>query len=285
MSSEKTDDLTKEQKQLIKLYEKSDISQKDLELILKKGTKPTVVKTHKHYFSNKHVKIGYFSDSHIGEKCFDEKEYFRAIQFFAKEKVSAIYHVGDVVEGPPKREGSVFNQTHIGATQQATYAASLFDESKIKIYGISGNHDDWYKEVGNTGLHILELIDGKSKKFTNLGARKAFIRLSPSVTLMLRHPGDGSAYALSYKGQKFMESIGSDTNKPNIVLNGHYHKALSMHLDNITYIEAGTLCDKSSFQLSKNLSNHKGFGMLDIWYNNKGVERVAHTFIPSETRW
>ena len=57
-----------------------------------------------------------------------------------------------------------------------------------------------------------------------LGRDCAIIMLTPNCSLELRHPWDGTAYALSYKIQKMVESMGGGE-KPNILAVGHYHKS------------------------------------------------------------
>ena len=50
------------------------------------------------------------------------------------------------------------------------------------------------------------------------------IMLTPNCRMDLFHPLDGSSYAVSYSGQKYMDSItGGD--KPNILFVGHHHKS------------------------------------------------------------
>ena len=83
-------------------------------------------------------------------------------------------------------------------------------------------------------------------------------------SLMLIHPGGGSAYALSYKPQKIVESLEGGT-KPNMVAIGHFHKAEMMpSYRNICSIQSGTFQRQTPFMARGGLSAHVGGWIVDV---------------------
>ena len=105
-------------------------------------------------------------------------------------------HVREIIKVYPKREG-------------------------IKTYFITGNHDA--SIIKRCGYDIGYPIANQRDDMIYLGQSDAVVNLTPNCTLELRHPIDGTAYALSYKLQKMIESM-SGGEKPNILAVGHYHK-------------------------------------------------------------
>ena len=182
--------------------------------------------------------------------------------------------------GMSGRPGHVYELRHIGFTQQADYLEQLFKAfPDINFFGIDGNHDEWYCNKADIGLVVGEEIERRCPNYMHLGQMEARVQIGPKTDLLLYHGRDGTAYAVSYKMQKLMESFtGGD--KPQVIISGHYHKHLTMWNRNIFGVEAGTLCGQTPFMRGKKLPEHLGFGIMGVWNNSKGVQRIDHTFFP-----
>lgn len=271
-------------KNLDKLLDKYGISSAELEAILKSGRhKPSRVEKLDFGSNVKRIKYGYFSDAHIGHEKFHEDLWDLMVKTFKEEGVEFIVDVGDHLEGMSGRDGHIYELTHIGYDKQMSYASELFNQLPAQIYGIDGNHDQWYFNKNNGGAIVGKDLEQRVKNYKHLGQNEGDIELAPDVVLKLFHPNDGSAYAISYKLQKLIESF-SGGEKPAIVHQGHYHKALYMFSRNVHGFESGTLCGQSSFMRGKKLPAHMGFGIVDVWVNpkgpRKGVTRLQHEWIP-----
>jgi hypothetical protein len=79
---------------------------------------------------------------------------------------------------------------------------------------ITGNHDS--SLIRLAGIDIGRMIAAERSDNEYLGHDSAVIQLTDNCTLELRHPGDGTAYALSYKPQKIIEAM-SGGEKPHIL--------------------------------------------------------------------
>jgi len=64
--------------------------------------------------------------------------------------------------------------------------------------------------------------------------------------MKLMHPGGGSAYAVSYRPQKIIESF-QDGEKPHILLLGHYHKSLKVEIRGVVTILVPSCQDQTPF--------------------------------------
>ena len=266
---------------LEKVLEEHNLSQKDLKAILKSTSrKPQEGLTLD--IPDKYVKIGYFSDPHIGHNRCREDGFELMSRVFEKEGVQFILCPGDHLEGMSGRPGHIYELDQLGFTAQANKAVELYDALGLPIFGIDGNHDGWYQDKGNAGIIVGEDLENRVKNYTHLGQDEGDLILKAKgkkpVVIKLFHGRDGTAYADSYKIQKLIESF-TGGEKPNVVLSGHYHKSLFLARRNVFGFECGTLCGQSRFMRGKKLQAHQGFGIIDLYVGDEGVDRLKHEWI------
>ena len=264
---------------LEKLLDKQGISEKEAITALKSGVNSKHSRVERLGISGKHFKYGYFSDAHIGHKDFKPELFDKMRRMFNRESLDFIINVGDTLEGMSGRDGHIYELTHLGFNQQIDYATDLIGSLKQPVFGIDGNHDGWYKIKGNGGVIVGKELENRLKNYTHLGEMEGTLKPHKNVEMKLFHANDGSAYATSYKLQKLIESF-SGGEKPNIVHEGHYHKALYAFIRNVHGFESGTLCGQTPFMRGKKLQAHMGFGMVDVYHNKNGVDRIIHEFVP-----
>lgn len=259
----------------------SQLSERELKIIRAslRGNRPQG-RLHDHAFYGKHIKFGYYSDPHCGEKHFLEGLWYSMVKTFKKEGIEHVYCPGDNLEGMSGRPGHIYELAHIGASAQLRYASGLFNDAPyLQFHVTDGNHDQWFKEKGNIGLVAGQELASRCKNVEFLGEWEAKVRLAPNVDMLLFHANDGTAYADSYKIQKLIESL-EGGKKPNIILSGHYHKQVAIFRRNVFGFECGTLCGQTRFMRGKKLQAHKGFGIIEVWVGPRGVERLKHEFFP-----
>jgi hypothetical protein len=87
--------------------------------------------------------------------------------------------------------------------------------------------------------------------------------------MRVMHGGGGTAYALSYKPQKIVESF-QGGEKPNILLIGHYHKFSHDYIRDVHTIQMGCTQDLTPFMLSKHIQAHVGGGIIDFCQADTG---------------
>jgi predicted phosphodiesterase len=275
------DKLTPNQLKILTLVERSKLSAKELDLLLSQQGQDRGIRTYDHSKTGR-IKIGIIADTHIGHKQFDEGFMKFAAEIFKREGVKDVYHAGDICEGMSGRPGHVYELQYIGFSQQIGAAERIFKSyfKDFNLYGIIGNHDLWFKLKGDNGVSVGEELEKRLPNFKFLGENEALIKLGPKTSMMLFHPGDGTAYATSYKMQKLVESL-EGGNKPNIIVEGHYHKALYMFNRNIHCFEGGTLCGQTGWMRGKKIPAHKGFWILEMDISNRGISKMTPHFYPA----
>jgi len=230
-----------------------------------------------------HIKIGVISDSHIGHNMFDEGLFKFSGEVFRKEQVMGVYHAGDILEGMSGRDGNVYEMNQVGFSNQIKYAEGLIQKHYrgLKLYCINGNHDLWFKLKNNAGVNVAEELQRRlPEQIVYLGDMEADVRFGPNCVMKLFHGNDGTAYASSYKLQKLIESLEGGS-KPQIILSGHYHKALYMFNRNVHGLECGTLCGQSGFMRGKKIPAHKGFYILEFDNTKRGIANFGIKFFPA----
>jgi len=263
---------------LEKLLEREHITEAELKAVIHSA------KVRKHgqssvSFGKKSFFYGYFSDPHIGHKGFDYALWDKMISVFRKEKPDFVLCPGDNVEGMSGRPGHVYELELIGFKAQTDRAVELYGQIPCKIYGIDGNHDGWFYKKNDAGAIVGEVLAQRVKQYEFLGQNEGDLVID-GIKIKMVHPNDGSAYAVSYKLQKMVESLGGGE-KPSILHQAHYHKALYMFTRNVHGFESGTLCSQSEFMRLKKLPAHKGFGLVAVQHNGESIDRLTHTFFPA----
>jgi len=276
-----TEELSPLEQKVVKDLQKANLTDAERKLLLKQlKQQKNDIKTYDHRLgATKRHRFMVISDTHIGEKKFLESLLFTSFAYAKKYKPEAIYHCGDITEGMCRRPGHIYNLSHIGTTAQVNYTAELFSQSPVPIFGITGNHDQWaFKDVG---VDIGDSLENMVEQFNYLGQNEADIILGDNIKMKLFHANDGSAYAQSYKLQKLIESF-TGGEKPHILFEGHYHKALYSFIRNVHGFEAGTLCGQTEWMRGKKLAANTGFWMVDLYLKNKGrdIESITPRFIP-----
>jgi len=236
--------------------------------------------SHNVNLNDKKFYIGVISDTHIGHKMYRPDIMDCAAKEFNKYHVDFVLHPGDILEGMSGREGHIFELNEIGATNQIRRAKEELSKIRQPIYAItaSQSHDGWFSSKGNAGFEVGPALEKILDNFHFLGYDEADLNLDNGCKIRMTHPGDGTAYAISYKLQKYINSI-SGGQKPSLLFQGHYHKAMYMMYRNIHAFDAGTLCAQTIFMKKKMTPAMLGYWIVGVQTNKNGnVSSVTPKF-------
>jgi predicted phosphodiesterase len=266
--------------ELEKILKKHNLTEEELTKILKQVTSPKIEKDniHEHYYSIKKDKFLVTGDWHVGHKNFRYDAFEGMQRAIKKYNIERIYHTGDLIEGMSNREGHIYELSELGVSNQMNKVSDLISQLDCEIFYINGNHDLWAMQKSNQGFNVGKEIDTNNKNVHYLGDMKAEIKLSPTVKMWLTHEGN-TAYALSYSGQKRINSIHGG-NKPSIWFNGHLHKSLYMEYRNIHFFESGTLQQQTDYMAMKGSPAHVGFWICEVYHNKKGIKHLRNSWHP-----
>lgn len=225
------------------------------------------------------IKIAVIGDTHFGSKYTQFKHLNNFYDICAEEGVKDVYHVGDLTDGLKMRPGHEYELYVTSADDMIDDVVEKYPRRDgIITHYITGNHDaSIYKHVG---YDIGKTITQRRADMDYLGRDCAVINLTDNCTLELRHPWDGTAYALSYKPQKMIEAMESDS-KPNILAIGHYHKAEYLFYRNVHTIQTGCFQGQTPFTRGKGISVNLGGWIITIKVLKDGsIRSITPQFIP-----
>lgn len=242
--------------------------------------KPSENRVNEDWDGAEKITFAVIADTHIGS-IYTQMTFLNDLyDLFQRRGIQNVYHAGDLAEGQyTNRPGHIYECHAHGADQQADYIIRKYPKREgVTTKFIIGNHEQTF--MRNAGVDIGRIITRERPDMVYLGADNAIINLTPNCTLELNHPGDGSAYSISYSIQKYMESMAGGE-KPNILFNGHHHKAMYMFYRNIHAFEAGTIQGQSGFMKSKRLAAHMGGWIITVTVDKDGsILSCASEFIP-----
>lgn len=225
------------------------------------------------------LKFAIMGDTQFGSKYAQLTYLHDFYDLCQREGITDIYHTGDVTDGLKMRTGHEYELYEISADEMRDDVIRNYPKRDgITTHFITGNHDaSIYKHVG---YDIGQAIANGRPDMNYLGRDCAVINLTPNCTLELRHPWDGTAYALSYKMQKMIEAMESDS-KPNILAVGHYHKAEYLFYRNVHALQTGCFQGQTPFTRGKGISVHMGGWIVTIHVDSEGtIQRFAPEYIP-----
>ena len=254
-------------------------SEKELEAIAKGGRiVPGYGKVPIISFEGQRIRVGAFTDTHIGSNKMPPDRIFQAFEEFKKEKVDFVTHSGDVTEGMSNRPGHIYELTDLGYANQKKSSVDIFSQwTETDIYAIDGNHDRWF--IKSNGAKIVEDIAKEVPNFHFIGHDEGDISLNGKATLKLWHGEDGNSYALSYRLQKILESL-TGGEKPNAMLCGHTHKYVDIFERHVFCTSIGSMQSQTSWMRGKRIAAHTGFAIIDYWVNDKGICKKTSTWHP-----
>jgi hypothetical protein len=210
-----------------------------------------------------------FGDLHAGSKyCrWDVRE--DLIRQAEARGAQAAFDTGNWIDGVAS-----FNRYDLdasGMSAQCRMLAEKHPKTRMPIYAVTGDdHEGWYaqREGVDIGRYCENVMREAGHNWTDLGYMEAHVRLvnantGKSQVLAVQHPGGGSAYAISYRPQKIIESF-EGGEKPAVILLGHYHKLEAGNARNVWYCQTGCAQDQTPFMRKKSIEAHVGGAIITL---------------------
>lgn len=209
---------------------------------------------HKMHFAGDVWEFAVVSDVHLGSNHEALPELNAAYDRIQAMGIDTVLNPGDLVSGidiyGPRQRKHIHKHTY---EEQRDYAEKEYPQRDgVKTLIIGGNHD-LEGAFGRIGADPVRAVCDKRPDMEYLGEYSAYLTLPNGSRIHLLHPMGGSAYAKSYRPQKLVEAYEGGT-KPNMLIIGHWHSALSMSIRSVWTMLAGC------FERQNELGVRKGLG-------------------------
>lgn len=225
------------------------------------------------------IKFGLIGDTQINSKYTQLTYLHDFYDRCVEEDVHVVYHTGDIDDGDQMRVGHQYELYNVGADSHVDEIVRVYPRREgIVTKFITGNHDaSIYKHSGHD---IGASIASKREDMEYLGRDCAVVYLTPNCTLELRHPWDGTSYALSYKMQKIIDAYDS-SNKPTILAVGHYHKMEQLFYKDVFAFQTACFQSATPFTVGKGISVSMGGWIIEVTVDERGTVKCLNSkFIP-----
>jgi predicted phosphodiesterase len=230
------------------------------------------------------VTLGILSDTHLGSRFADLGLLDFAYETFRSRGITTVLHAGDILDGQKMYKGQAFELERNGADAQVEFCAARYPSIPgLQTLFIDGNHDrSFWKDAGNnTGKKISQL----RADLVYLGYMEAEIIVGDAdkgktATIRIFHGEDGSAYAISYRPQRYLTELPGKS-KPDMLIMGHYHKAETLYYQGVIAVQAGTTQRQTPFMRGRRLSAALGFWIVNLTVNETGIARIGFEFFPA----
>jgi len=173
------------------------------------------------------VRLGVVSDTHLGSQYQALGELQAVYDEFRARGVSAVMHAGDVFAGVGMYRGQETDELLPAVdtySRQVDYAEAEYPaRDGITTYMIAGNHD-LDGAFSRSLSSPVRALASRRRDIKYLGDDRASVKLTNGATVMVAHGRGPAGYAHSYRGQRFIESLGR-RERPDLLLLGHFHRA------------------------------------------------------------
>ena len=237
-----------------------------------------------------HLRFGLVSDTHGGSK-FEQNTALHRFYAYADGElghpqtgeriapVDGFIHAGDTTQGSDRMHLGMEHEVHAhGSDAQVSYVAATYPRSGNgkKTWMISGNHDASFLKDG--GSNVVRQLAAAREDIVYLGQDAAYLNIG-NLRAYVVHPDGGGAYAKSYKGQKFSESLPQEKDV-RLLLLGHYHNYVSFMQRETAVFQLPCFQSQYSWLARKGLHPDVAGIILDLWLDDKGgLRRLRHEVV------
>jgi hypothetical protein len=182
---------------------------------------------------------------------------------------TCVFDTGNWIDG--EANFNRYDIEAVGCDNQVNILARNYPKVGIPTFAVTGDdHEGWYirREGIDIGRYCESVMRDAGHDWHNLGYMEADIVLQnansgKTAILRVTHPGGGSAYAISYRPQKIIESY-EGGEKPAVALFGHYHKLDAGNIRNVWFGQTGCQQDQTPFMRKKSIEAHVGGLVIEL---------------------
>lgn len=225
----------------------------------------------------KRFHFGATGDNHLGSK-YERLDVLNALFDRWQDKgIDTVLQCGNMIDGEAR-----FNKFDLkvhGVEAQVEYFLEHWPQRPgMRTLFVTGDdHEGWYtqREGLNVGRMIQERAVSQGRHdLVFMGHMEADLQFTTAngqyAVMRLIHGGGGTAYAISYKDQKIVESY-QGGEKPQILLVGHFHKFNYGYPREVHSVQVGCTQDQTPFMRKNHIQAMIGGVRLHFEQSEDGL--------------
>lgn len=229
----------------------------------------------------KEIRFAALADNHLASKYSRLDVLETLFDYWISIGIKNVYQMGNIIDGESR-----WNRNDLyahGIEDQSDYLIEHWPQrAGMTTRFITGDdHEGWY--IQREGINIGKYLEQKARdagrtelKFVgHMEHNITLDRVRGKTTLRLVHGGGGTAYAVSYTDQKYVESL-QGGEKPHVVLVGHFHKWNYGYPREVHAIQVGCGQDQTPFMRKKRIQAMIGGCTVTIKQDLTGVVRSCN---------
>lgn len=288
MAKSKDEELRTE---LLKVAQEHNIAPRQLEAMvdseLYRGAAPAIDLS-KHVKKNK-VVFGALDSTRLNSVWMRPDIYKSVYERFRQEKVSYVFHCGDITDGFMRYK------THVDDVIYHDYdemLEMLLDPRQpegypfigVKTYFIGGNYDKTFLKRRNEDGEMTNVctdIQNERRDLFFVGWNGATIRISPKATVRLSHPlpciGTRKPYAISWPLQRRVHAFGGGQ-KADILISGYFQKRFEFTFRGVESHMIGSCLSQTPIDAERDIpAPALGGVVFEVYFNKDGSFRELST--------
>lgn len=230
---------------------------------------------HKALLDGDDITLGIISDTHLNSRECALPQLELAYDVLAErvtpdaDGIRHVYHAGDLVAGLGIYRTQAQDLINHTFESQVNFAVNRYPRREgVNTVLISGNHDV-EGDFGRMGADPAAAVVNQRDDMTYLGAYTANVELPNGAHMTLVHGRGGGGYAMSYKPQKWVESVPAGR-KPALVVFGHWHISGYFKHRNIPLLLGGCFEWQTSLLVRLGLQPDVGFWLVTLRLGEDG---------------
>jgi len=228
--------------------------------------------------SGNKFRFGVVSCTHIGSK-YQQLTHLHTFYDLCKRRgANVVLHCGDLVDGEKIYRGQEYELFLHGADAQVDYAVENYPKIKgISTKVIMGNHDESFYRT--SGVNVVKEICEKREDMDYLGDYLAYVQMG-GIKVAIMHSGGGVAYSRSYKPQKIVEQLSSES-KPHMIFIGHWHVTCYIpQYRNVETYSIGAFQSQTPYLVRAGLNPNVSGLICEVVTDKTGLKSVKSEWIP-----
>lgn len=223
----------------------------------------------------KTITIGIVADTHINSYYERLDLLNEAYTNFENRGIQIVFHAGNIIDGYSRL--NALDVRYSSLDRQIAYLSKVYPKFSGKTYFITADeHESWAANL--VGINVGQRIEDLCKRLGRddliyIGSVENDVHIE-DYTIRIVHPGRGVTKGISLRFQQIVEDYEEDSNKPNLLIVGHYHKMLYLPWHGVDALGCPSFQDTNRYFKKNRIKSQLGYWILTIDLEHNRLQNI-----------